>query len=1535
VIGRTLAHYRITAAIGAGGMGQVYRATDTKLGRDIALKVLPAEMASSDEMLERFRREARAVAALNHPHIVTIFSVEEADGVHFLTMELVEGQSLDRLIPAGGLPVERILAIAAALSGALAAAHEKGIVHRDLKPANVMVTDDGGVKVLDFGLAKELRPVDEAAATVTSAGHTEAGVVMGTRPYMSPEQVQGRPLDHRTDLFSLGVVLYEMTTGQRPFRGQSSADLFASILRDDAPPVTEVRADLPADLVRVIRRCLERDPRRRIQTARDIGNELRDTARPAESAAFIERARVSSGEGSGPTGADEGFWVAVLPFKCAGPSPEVAALADGMSEGIVSGLSRFSYLRVIAQSSTSPYGSGAVDVRTVGKAIGARYVMEGSLRQAGSQLRVAVQLADATTGAHLWAETYERPFRAEDLFALQDDLVPRIVSTVADWYGVLPRTLGEAVRGKAADELSPYEAVLRGFGYYQRVRPDEHAAVRAGLERAVGQAPQYADAWVMLSMMYGEEHRFSFNVRPDPLGRALQAARRAADAAPSNHLAHLALAQALFFRKDFAAFRSAAERALALNPMDGSTGAYIGHLMAFAGDWERGCDVFERARELNPHHPDWYWALPFYDAYRRGDDRRALTFAPRFATAGIPLTHAMHAALYGQLGETAAARQALQQLLRLAPDYALSVREELDRWYQPDLVERMIDGLRKAGLTIPDDAGSAASSAARDTAPSLHSGETPADESFRVAVLPFAYSGASADVVALAEGISEAIVTGLSRFSYLKVVARGSTLRYANEAIDVRAAGRQIGARYVMEGSLRQAGSVLRIAAHLVDVASGAHLWAETYDRTLVPDEIFALQDELVPRIVSTVADVHGVLPRSMSEAVRSRPPEELSPYEAVLRSFGYFERVTADELAAARAGLQSAVRKAPAYADAWAMLALLNVQEHGQGFNLRANSLASGLTAARRAVEAAPSSHLAHFSLAQALFFHKELASFRNAAERAIALNPMDGNSIAFLGELLTYAGDRERGLALAERAKELNPHHPGWYWYANFYDAYRQGDDRAALGFALKVNLPGHWGEHAMKAAVYGQLGEREAAGKALRELLGLRPDFVATARAGIEKWWQPDYVERVIDGWRKAGLDLPANASAASPSGEARADEGFWVAVLPFKYSGPNPEISTLAEGLAEGIVTGLSRFSYLRVITRSSTASYGSGAVDVRAAAQQIGARYVMEGSLRQAGSQLRVAVQLVDAGTGAHLWAETYNRTFDPDAAFALQDDLVARIVSTCADTFGVLARSISDAVRGKPSDQLSPYEALMRGFGYHHRLTPVEHAEAREALERAVERAPANADCRAMLSWIYSHEHAHGFNARPGSLDRALAAARRAVDLAPSNHLAHQALAVVLFFRKDTTGCLGAAERAMALNPLDGSNEAIFLITFSGDWERGCALIRRAMELNPHHPRWYEVTLALNEYRQARYREAVDQAVKANARDVFWTNMLLAAAHAQLGELADAQGALRDLLAQKADFAQSGQPLMEKWFGPQLVDHFMEGLGKAGLAGPE
>jgi serine/threonine protein kinase len=268
LIGSTLSHYEITAKLGEGGMGEVYRATDTTLKRQVALKVLPAEMASSPVRLERFQREAEAIAALNHPNIVTIYSVEHGEGFHFLTMELIDGESLDQVLQRGGLPLPRALQIARAIADALAAAHHQGIVHRDLKPANVMLTSDGRVKVLDFGLAKlasepSAGPLSEQATSMPTEVKplTEEGIVLGTAPYMSPEQAQGLPADARSDIFSLGCLLYEASTGRRAFSGKSSIDTLHKVIHEEPKPLAEHAPEAPIQLQWILRNCARRSPR--------------------------------------------------------------------------------------------------------------------------------------------------------------------------------------------------------------------------------------------------------------------------------------------------------------------------------------------------------------------------------------------------------------------------------------------------------------------------------------------------------------------------------------------------------------------------------------------------------------------------------------------------------------------------------------------------------------------------------------------------------------------------------------------------------------------------------------------------------------------------------------------------------------------------------------------------------------------------------------------------------------------------------------------------------------------------------------------------------------------------------------------------------------------------------------------------------------------------------------------------------------------------------------------------------------------------
>jgi TolB-like protein/Tfp pilus assembly protein PilF len=1064
--GARLGVYEILSPLGAGGMGEVYRARDTRLGRDIAIKVLPETVALDAERLARFEREARALAALNHPGIVTIYAVEESGDTRFLAMELVEGESLDTILAQGSLPLPRFYEIAVPLSEALSAAHERGIVHRDLKPGNVMVTHEGRVKVLDFGLARVDGPRSDPSLTDTPtqsrADLTSEGQVFGTVAYMSPEQARGGKVDARSDVFSLGIVLYQMLAGERPFQGESAVDLISAILRDRPPSLTDRRADAPPHLSRMLRRCLEKDPRDRYQTSRDVFNELRElrAETSASSAARVPSVppAPSPPADSGSRRADEGFWIAVLPFKARGAGADVQALAEELTEEIVTGLSRFSYLRVIARGSTAALSDEGADVRALGRDIGARYVMEGSLRRSGETLRVSVQLVDAVSGAHLWAETYDRAYRPESSFELQDDVVRRIVSTVADTHGVLPHNMGEALRERRPEELTPYEAVLRGLSQVISVSAEGHASARAGLERAVQESPGYADAWALLSNMYREEYAHGYNVRPDSLGRALSAARRAVEIAPSNHLAHHALATALFLRRELPAFRSAADRAIALNPMDGFTMAYLGSLVAYSGDWERGCAMAKQARELNPHHPSWYWFSDCFDAYRRRDYAAARDIARKIQMPGFWRLNLALAAAHGQLGERDAAGEALRALLAARPAFATGPRDELSKWWNADFVEHLMEGLRKAGLEGPVDASRAAS-ATVPRAPAAKSGRKmtwgmagaaavvilaaalflarsrsgsgPATASADIphairslAVLPLDnYSGDPSQDY-FAEGMTDELTSQLANISQLRVISRGSVMQFKGKnRPPTPEIAKKLDVDAVVEGSVIRAGDKVRITAQLIDARSDRHLWAKSFERS--SKDVLTLQDELATAIAR---EIHVKL--TPAEESRFAKAASVNPdaYDAYLKGRYFFNRPSDENLSKAIALFEEATRLDPSYAPAYSGLSdALLWAGYNEGVLSSTEARPKAKAAAEKAIALDDNSAEAHTSLANfKLWYEYDWAGSEAEFRRAFALNPNYAFAHDQFGIGLSFQGRFDEAISEGKRAAALDPLSP-----------------------------------------------------------------------------------------------------------------------------------------------------------------------------------------------------------------------------------------------------------------------------------------------------------------------------------------------------------------------------------------------------------------------------------------------------------------------------------------------------------------------------
>jgi serine/threonine-protein kinase len=996
--------YKIERELGQGGMATVYLAEDLKHHRRVAVKVLRPELAAALGP-ERFLREITTTANLRHPHILPLFDsgAVEVQGLGskveglpketldlrpwtalYYVMPLVEGESLrDRLARDRQLPLDEALRLTRELAEALGYAHRHGIIHRDIKPENILL-EGGHAVVADFGIAR-------AVASAGGEKLTQTGLAVGTPTYMSPEQSVGEAdLDGRSDLYALGCVLYEMLAGEPPYTGPTAQAIIAKRFREPVPRISTLREMVPQAVEAALNRALAKAPADRFATAEEFSAALLATAesRAARSPEIEE------------------FWVAVLPFKHSGANPDLTALAEGLTEEIATGLSRFSYLKVIARSSVSQLTGEAVDVRAVGSRLGARYVIEGSLRQAGSALRVSVQLVDTTTGAHLWAETYDRAFKPENIFALQDDLVPRIVSTVADAHGVLPHTLSEALRSKSPDQLSPYEAVLRSFGYGYRMTPEEHATVRTALERAVQQAPGYADAWGMLSLLYTEEFSNGFNTRPDPLERALEAARRAADAAPSSALAYNALARALFFRKEFQAFRTAADRAIELNPMNGPTVAGLGGMMAYAGDWAHGCAEVERAARLNPRHPGGYWFALFYNAYRQGDYRGALSVGLKINLPEFFATHEAMAAAYGQLGERDAAARSLRELLRLKPDFVRNARDELGKWFDRDLVEHQIEGLRKAGLEI-------------DGAPGTPTPVPAPAAAQSVAVLPFANLSPDPNDEFFADGITEDVIAQLSKIRSLKVISRTSPFKGREQSL--REIGAKLNVASLLEGSIRRAGSRVRIVAQLIDADTDRHLWAETYDRELT--DIFAIQTDVALQIAGAL---EAELSPEEAKRIRKAPTDDIQAYQLYLMGRHCLARWTQEGIDQGIKHLEQAIARDPNYALAFSTIAYAytDVGVGVAGALPSDEAFRRAKAAVQRALELDSGLAEAHAVLAHLKFVcDYDWVGAEAELKLAIELNPNSGDTYDIYGLMLSALERYDEAMEMQRRAHDLDP--------------------------------------------------------------------------------------------------------------------------------------------------------------------------------------------------------------------------------------------------------------------------------------------------------------------------------------------------------------------------------------------------------------------------------------------------------------------------------------------------------------------------------
>jgi serine/threonine protein kinase/tetratricopeptide (TPR) repeat protein len=640
--GDRIGPYEILARLGRGGMGEVFKARDTRLDRALALKTLPAEHLGDSERRRRLIVEARAAARLNHPNIVTIYDILDQEDGLLVAMEYVDGVSLDQVLAAGPVPHARALHYAGEIADALAVAHAAGVIHRDLKPANVMITREGHAKLLDFGIAKLIDPISTESETVSRL--TAAHAIVGTAAYMSPEQAEGRPIDTRSDVFAFGALVYELLSGRTAFRRDSWLATLTAVLRDEPAPLRSLNPEVETAVAEALHRCLRKDPAERFPTMLEVK-------------AALSGERRGDGRVTQPS-------IAVLPFVNLSEDRSSDYFGDGLAEEIINSLAKIPTLKVIARTSAFAFRDAALDLRIIGERLGVAVVLEGSVRKAGSRIRVTAQLVRVADSTHLWSERFDRELT--DIFAIQDEIAEAIARAL---QVQLVSTSRRPVK------IEAFEAYLRGLYWYQRYSAPSLVNARQAFEAALAEDPGYAPAHAGLAVFFYGLGALSLKPMNEMAPLAAAAAEKALTFDPEQREAHsvLGLVQGSVDH-DWERAQTSFDLAMAVAPVPSLVRVRYGlYYLIPLGRFDEAEAQFRTAYETDPWSMMVHFGLSF-TPYCAGRYREAFDHAEE-ATSLYPdywLVHFAKGLAASQLGDDEEAIRSYEAVDRLAPAFSLA-----------------------------------------------------------------------------------------------------------------------------------------------------------------------------------------------------------------------------------------------------------------------------------------------------------------------------------------------------------------------------------------------------------------------------------------------------------------------------------------------------------------------------------------------------------------------------------------------------------------------------------------------------------------------------------------------------------------------------------------------------------------------------------------------------------------------------------------------------------------------------------------------